>query len=140
MKYANDQEIIIDTKKILMKENMMQKELADRFGLSEWTVSNHLRHKVGLGKSRNKYIEFNALYGYNGTHDAIFDEPEDVTGCDDVYKMMTIDELTEKIEFLKRLRADKIQAELKSIETEITKLYEQQDKYEKLLKGEEDQA
>lgn len=140
MKYANDEEIVIDTKKILIKENLSQKELAEKIGVSEWTVSRHLGHKTSLGKSRNKYIEFNAMYGYNGSHEPIFDEPDDVTGCNDVYKMMSIEELTEKIEFLKGLRAEKIQAEIKSIESEITSLYEKQDKYEKLLKGEEDQA
>lgn len=146
MKYANDREIVLDTKKILIKENMTQKELGSRFGVSEFMMSNYMRHKSSLGTHRSKFIEFNAMHGYTGSHEPIFEESEE-TGVEQIVELMSIDELTNKIEtviqeleHLKSIRQKKIEEEIKKIEEEVSALYEKQEKYEKLLKNEEVQA
>jgi predicted transcriptional regulator len=147
MKYANDREIVLDTKKILIKENMTQRELGDKLGISEWMMSKYMRSINPLASNRSKFIEFNAMYGYNGSHEPIFDESEDDNGSEKLVELMTIDELTAKIEIvskelenLKSIRQKKIEEEIKKIEEEVSKLFERQTEYEKLLKGEEDQA
>jgi Mg2+ and Co2+ transporter CorA len=86
------------------------------------------------------------MHGYTGSHEPIFEESED-NGVENVVELMTIEELTNKIEtvsqeleHLKSIRQKKIEEEIKKIEDEVSALYEKQEKYEKLLKNEEDQA
>lgn len=137
-KNHND-EIRTKIKKIMAEQNLNQIEVCRKTGIDKGTFSKFIRGKSELGMMNYKRLS-TYLEAYNDI--VVTDEEEQIEYLHIVeeekpcksYEDMTLDEVYDLAHQLTEIARNKIQAKLDEIESEITKLYEMQEKYENLLK------
>ena len=135
----HNEEIRIKIKKVMAEEKLNQIEVCRKIGIDKGTFSRFIRGKSDLGM-----MNYKKLSTYLEAYDDIVmtDEEEKNEYLHIVeeekpsksYEDMTLDEAYDLAHQVSEIARNKIRAKLDEIESEISKLYEEQERYEKLLK------
>ena len=134
-----NEEIRIKIKKVMAEEKLNQIEVCRKTGIDKGTFSKFIR-----GKSDLAMMNYKRLSTYLEAYDdvVVTDEEEknaylhiveEEKPCKS-YEDMTLDEVYDLAHQVTEIARNKIRAKLDEIECEISKSYEEQEKYEKLLK------
>lgn len=135
----HNEEIRIKIKKVMAEEKLNQIEVCRKIGIDKGTFSKFIRGKSDLGMMNYKRLS-TYLEAYDNV--VVTDEEEkneylhiveEEKPCKS-YEDMTLDEVYDLAHQVTEIARNKIRAKLDEIESEISKLYEEQERYEKLLK------
>lgn len=124
----HNEEIRIKIKKVMAEEKLNQIEVCRKIGIDKGTFSKFIRGKSDLGM-----MNYKRLSTYLEAYDNVVVTDEEEKPCKS-YEDMTLDEVYDLAHQVTEIARNKIRAKLDEIESEISKLYEEQERYEKLLK------
>lgn len=128
---------------IMAEEDINQIEFCRKTGIDPGHLSRFIRGMAGLG--RTNYIRLTTyLKAYENEADevVVVSEMKEVDAPEDSYELscdsndLSLEEIDGMMQKLSDMKRRKIQEKIDEIESEILRLYELQEKYEKLLKGE----
>lgn len=135
-------ELISKCKRIMSEQNINQVELSKKARVNPSSISLFLRGKSGLSKKHMTALE---AYVRTYYHVDNIDNTQQVEVVEAVivesnenryeqYGDMTVEELDDLIDKLTTIRNNKIKLKINEVENEILRLYEVQERYNKLLK------